>query len=196
MISCAARDAVRRRTLENLARTDWDGQPVHIQMDEAVGGANPQERQTRCAYRALAEAQNRRADYVLFLEDDLEFNRHIRHNLDCWKPVRAGIVTLAGLYNPRLVEVACDVASNSRIISPQTVFGSQALLISQQALSYIVRNWMRVRGMQDIRISRLAGRLGKPVLYHAPSLVQHLETPSTWGGWWHQAGDFDRDWKA
>jgi len=105
-------------------------------------------------------------------------------------------VTLAGLYNPRLCELACDVKNNCRIVAPNSVFGSQALLISREALGYIVHNWERAHGMQDIRISRLAGRLGSPILYHAPSLVQHLDAPSTWCGPSHQAADFDPDWKA
>ena len=50
--------------------------------------------------------------------------------------------------------------------------------------------------MQDIRMSRLAGRFRPPLFYHAPSLVQHLGTVSTWGGGFHEAPDFDPDWKA
>lgn len=196
MISCAERQAVLRLTLNNLAHTDWGSLPVHVQMDAEKDGTNRQGRQTDCARQALMAALDRNADFILFLEDDLEFNRHIRHNLNCWKPIRARAVTLAGLYNPRLRELACDVPNNCRIVAPHSVFGSQALLISRPAVEYIVRNWRRIQGMQDIKISRLAGRLGRPILYHAPSLVQHLSLPSTWGGPSHQAMDFDPDWRA
>jgi hypothetical protein len=47
------------------------------------------------------------AEYVLFLEDDLEFNRHIRHNLQRWEPLKNRQATLAGLYNPNLPLLAC-----------------------------------------------------------------------------------------
>jgi hypothetical protein len=32
--------------------------------------------------------------------------------------------------------------------------------------------------------------------YHVPSLVQHVGAASTWGGVYHTAPDFERDWKA
>jgi hypothetical protein len=34
------------------------------------------------------------------------------------------------------------------------------------------------------------------VLYHAPSLVQHVGTQSVHGGSFHQAFDFDLTWRA
>ncbi len=72
----------------------------------------------------------------------------------------------------------------------------QALLLSKEAIDYIMPRWNDVPGAQDIKISRLVGRLERPILYHAPSLVQHIGTRSTWGGGFHQARDFDRSWKA
>ncbi len=194
MISCAERDQLRQRTLQNLERTDWGKLPVHIQIDES-DGKDHEQRQTACALLALKAALARTADYVLFLEDDLEFNRHIRHNLEQWTPLRARTATLAGLYNPQLRIIACDKASHSRIVAPKSVFGSQALVISRRALKFIVAHWNRVQGMQDIKISRLAGRLGQPILYHAPSLVQHVGRTSVSGAPFHQANDFDKDWK-
>jgi hypothetical protein len=50
--------------------------------------------------------------------------------------------------------------------------------------------------MQDIKISRLVGRLGHPIIYHAPSLVQHTGKTSVWGGTFHRAVDFDPEWKS
>jgi hypothetical protein len=50
-------------------------------------------------------------------------------------------------------------------------------------------------GMQDIRMSRLAGRKC-PLFYHTPSLVQHVGERSTWGGSFHWAQDFSPDWRA
>jgi ADP-heptose:LPS heptosyltransferase len=195
MISCRERDALRRRTLENLAKTDWGDLPIHVHFDTPVDG-DVQQRQMRSAYLALQKSLDCRADYILFLEDDLDFNRHIRHNLCRWDPIRRGAVTLAGLYNPRLCETACDLRRNARIIDPNLAFGSQALLLSKETVAYVVRRWDAMTGLQDTRISRLVGRLGKPVFYHAPSLVQHLGSSSTWGGGFHQAFDFDPVWKA
>lgn len=195
MISCAERDELRRQTLANLAQTDWGDAPLHVQIDEGAG-ADYEQRQTRCAYLALKRSLERKADYILFLEDDLDFNRHIHHNLRHWIPAKTGSVALASLYNPGIRERACDTRQNARIMEASSIFGSQAFLLSRDAVARVVQNWNRVEGKQDIRISRLAGRCGSPILYHAPSLVQHIGTASVWGGFFHQAMDFDKDWKA
>ncbi len=195
MISCVERAQVRERTLENLARTDWNGSPLSIEID-ASWKEDHQQRRSQYALLALRRSLERNADYILFLEDDLDFNRHIRHNLAHWGPLQRGEISLASLYNPRLREQAVDLRNNARIIAPGRIFGSQAFVISRIAVEYIVRNWNRVAGLQDIKIPRLAGRLGRPILYHAPSLVQHIGTRSTWGAGFHQAMDFDPHWKS
>lgn len=194
MISCNSRERLRRRTLANLAKTDWGEAPVRVQMDRSEA-SDARERQTRCAHDAIKHSLNRAYDYLLFLEDDLDFNRHLRHSLCNWEPLITRRVTLAGLYNPGLNESAYNATHSFRIVAPEAIFGSQAFLISRSAVHYIVQHWSKVRGMQDIRISRLAGRLGQPILYHAPSLVQHVGGDSTWGGWFHQAKDFRRTWR-
>ena len=103
---------------------------------------------------------------------------------------------LASLYNPGLRELACDIRNHARIVAPKSVFGSQAFLISRNTVEYVVRHWNEVQGMQDIKISRLAGRLKTPIFYHAPSLVQHTGAQSVWGAKFHQAADFDPTWRA
>jgi ADP-heptose:LPS heptosyltransferase len=195
MISCQERDKVRRRTLENLSKTDWADLPLHIHLD-TPNGETPAQRQVRSSYLALQKSLDCRADYILFLEDDLDFNRHIRHNLYAWGPVKGRTASLASLYNPRVREKACDLRHNARIVEAKAAFGSQALLLSKEMAAYIVRRWNTVPGYQDIKISRLAGRLGNPIFYHAPSLVQHVGARSTWGGGFHQAPDYDPFWRA
>jgi hypothetical protein len=195
MISCAERNVTRRQTLANLARTDWADALLKVQLDDGAG-TDYEQRQTRCAYVALKRSLERKADYILFLEDDLDFNRHIHHNLRHWMPVKTRSVALASLYNPGIRERACDTRQNARIVEAGSIFGSQAFLLSRDAVAHVVRNWNWVEGKQDMRISRLAGRLGSPILYHAPSLVQHIGTASVWGGFFHQAMDFDKDWKT
>ena len=194
MISCPERDELRERTLQNLAQTDWGSEPVHVELDKGRGDQH-ERRQTRCAFLALQAGLRSGADFILFLEDDLEFNRHLRYNLQSWEPLRTGTVALAGLYNPNLRELGCDLKARARIIDPNTIFGSQALLLSRPAAQHVLRRWNQVPGKQDIKISRLAARLGQPVLYHAPSLVEHVGRESVWGGGFHHAMDFDRHWR-
>jgi hypothetical protein len=88
------------------------------------------------------------------------------------------------------------VDENWSVIAPHSIFGSQAFLISSRAAHYFVRHWNEVEGLQDIKMSRLAGRLKRPLYYHTPSLIQHVGRESLWGGGFHQAPDFDPLWKA
>ncbi len=89
MISCVERREVRERTLKSLTNSDWGEAPLHLQIDGGKGD-NHKKRQTHCAFLALKKTLERHADFILFLEDDLEFNRHIRHNLRQWGPVKSG----------------------------------------------------------------------------------------------------------
>ena len=194
MISCEQRRELRRQTLENLARTDWGQEPI-IQLDDGAGG-QPVLRQLRSTFLVLRRALERNPDYVLFLEDDLLFNRHLRHNLFNWSPVKNAMITVAGLYNPKLCDAGCDVRHNVRVMHPNAIFGSQAFLISKKTARFLLRHWDQAGAGQDIQIARLAGRLKQPIFYHAPSLVQHVGFHSVWGGQFHQAADFDPQWKA
>jgi hypothetical protein len=181
--------------MEQLARTDWDMASVHVRMDDGTGD-NRRERQTQNALLALEWSLTTNAEYVLFLEDDLVFNRHFRHNLENWRPFRAHQLTLGALYNSGVHESAYDPSNQAAIVAPNKVFGSQAFVISRPTVEFVVRHWQRVGGMQDVRIARIAGRLRQPIFFHCPSLVQHVGVQSVWGGEFHQASDFDPDWRA
>ena len=193
MISCAQRKELRENTRRALAATGWPG-PLLIQLEEHVGGTSA-ENLTADARRALERGLATRAEYVLLLEDDLEFNAHFHHNLQCWAPLRAGAITLAGFYNPGHRALAADARRHALIVEPTAIYGSQAMLLSRAALKFALRHWDEVAGPPDLKLPRLAARLG-PIYYHSPSLVQHIGRTSTWGGAFHQAQDFDRQWKA
>src|SRR2546421_1491254 len=91
MTSCDARREVCALSAAALAATDW-GEPPIIVWDEA-----PFDRiQTRIEHtgrRLLQRAVDETEDLFLFLEDDVEFNQSLRHNLEDWPPIaerRAG----------------------------------------------------------------------------------------------------------
>ena len=196
MISCRERDAVRRshpsKTWRELIGATSRCTFILTTRAKAPPIKGRRSPPTRAARERLDDA----ADYILFLEDDLDFNRHLRHNLSQWPPLRDGRLTLGSIYNPALRDEAWDARSNARIVDPKTAYGSQAFVLSKDTAAHIVRRWCEVRGLQDLRMLRLAGRLGKPVYYHAPSLVQHVGLRSTWGGGFHESHDFDPEWKA
>ncbi len=194
MISCADRQSLREQTLQRLAASDWGDAGLHLELD-ANRFERRQERQTQTSLLALQHSLDYDADYVLFLEDDLDFNQHLRHNLEHWMPLRQGSLALASLYNPGVRELAYDVPNHAAVVSSNAIYGSQAFILPRRTAAYVLRHWDEVEGMQDIKLSRLAGRLPRPIYYHVPSLVQHLGKQSVWGGRFHQALDFAPDWK-
>ena len=194
MLSCRARDVVREQTLERLAATDW-AEPAVVVMD-GVEAERAQERQERTARRLLERARDDGAAFVLFLEDDLEFNAHLRHNLTRWQPLCAAGPDghlLGSLYDPGVAALEWDRARAYSVAHPELIYGSQALLLSRATVARVLAGWDAVPGMQDIKISRLAARDG-PIHYHRPSLVQHVQVPSTWGGSLHWARDYSPHW--
>jgi hypothetical protein len=196
MLSCPEREAIRAQTIANLAATDWPSAPV-VELDQSAAGRR-QERQEQTALRMLQRAIIDRPEYTLFLEDDLQFNRHLCHNLERWHPLRAteaGLPFFGSLYNPTIGELERNERQAYFIANPECVYGSQAFLLSLETARYVVDHWSEIAGMQDIKISRLAARLS-PVYYHTPSLVQHVGYSSTWGGHYHFTHDFKADWKA
>jgi len=196
MMSCAERQAAREETLVNLSRSDWEGE-VAVELDRQ-SVERRQERQETTALRLLERAQLADADFVLFLEDDLDFNLHLRHNLGQWAPLReVGPRShfFGSLYNPNIRIQSQEPAQAFFIAEPECVYGSQAFILALPTVGYIVDGWSEVPGMQDIKMSRLAARVCS-VYYHMPSLVQHLRVPSVWGGGYHWASDFDPVWRA
>ena len=193
LFSCAPRAVLRAQTLAGLRGTDWRDE-VTVVLDTSTA-VRKQERVTETALRLvhLALAQTD-WDYLLFLEDDLAFNRHLRHNLLSWRPLQQGGVQLAGLYNPGVRSLRDLNSLHYFVADPNAVYGSQAFLIERGCARFLVDHFHEVEGMQDIRFPLLAARRG-PIFYHAPSLVQHVGVESVWGGPFHQAADFDPEFR-
>lgn len=195
MISCGARNKIREQTLNELLKTDWgEDRSLILEMDDGIG-QDPRERLTKTARRLLQRFGEADEDYLVFLEDDLAFNQHLRHNLMSWRPLSERLITFASIYNPGVREEGCDIQNRAYLVRPEGVYGSQALLLSRKTVEYILGQWDDVPGMPDIKMPRLAGRLNKPIYYHSPSLVQHVGQKSTWGGRFHRASDFDPNWR-
>jgi ADP-heptose:LPS heptosyltransferase len=195
MTTCPQREETRKETLASLAASDWPDLPLQVLVDPQKTGDRVQ-RISRQILHAMQQFLDHTAEYMLLLEDDLTFNRHLRHNVERWRPYRCRQITLAGLYNPGLKEIAFDVAGHAVAVAPDSVFGTQALLLFRPAVEHIVKGWNTLNSPADLRLAHLVAQLGRPVYYHAPSLVQHRQVPSTWGGGAHQAPDFDADWRA
>jgi|SRR5271165_1153812 len=197
MASCVARDELRARTLASLNATDWNG-VLTVEFDDPQL-PTPLERAAELARRILRSAAKQNEEIFLFLEDDLDFNRHLLHNLAAWTPLRhytAGSHFYASLYNPGVRFMRSFPNSAYGEASASSVLGSQSLILSRATARYVVTCWGVERGpFADCKVARLAGRVC-PLFFHLPSLVQHIGTSSLWGGPFHQAPDFDKLWRA
>jgi hypothetical protein len=127
--------------------------------------------------RAVRKLRGRTDRFILFIEDDLRFNRYLRYNLDRWLK-------------------DFDASPDNRyIVDAESAFGSQALLFSSATAQHFLNCWDCYDSLHDFRMYHLAAMLG-PIYGHSPSLVQHVNVPSTWGGPYARACDFIADWKA
>lgn len=196
MLSCPEREAVRQQTLAALQATDWPA-PVYVEIDQSTF-VRRQERQTQTALDLLQRALAACVDFILFLEDDLEFNQHLWHNLAHWLPLQQappGGHFFGSLYNPNVRALERYPEQAYFIAEPRSVYGSQAFILALSTVRYLVAHWDEINGMQDIKMSRLAARVCS-IYYHTPSLVQHVGRKSVWGGHYHVAPDFQAAWKS
>jgi hypothetical protein len=200
MVTCDERCAVCDETLARFRATDWGCDP-ELQIDD--GTAPDKLARIHATWlKVLERVATGAADFALILEDDLDFNLHLRNNLLCWEPLRGrdGATPFFGsIYNASNRPAFWRPERKAYFVAhPQQVWGAQAVLVSRRMADYFLEHWSEETGAADLRMPRLGSRLA-PVYFHAPSLVQHVggaSGASTWGGPFHQAEDFDREWRA
>jgi hypothetical protein len=192
IVTCRERAQVLDQTLTHLAATDWPTQP-HIQMDRMDSG-DCRLRQTENVRLGLEWFSTQTdADFLLLLEDDLDFNAHLWWNLERWSPLVDGRLHFGSLYNPN---IRSNQGDDYFIANADACYGSQAYVLSRAAVRVLLRDWLNVIGMQDIKVTRILGAAGYPLFYHRPSLVQHVGRQSVWGGGYHSAPDFNPGWEC
>lgn len=201
MLTCAGRRSVWAGTMARWRATDWGDDPVVVR-DPGTGRATPDHIAT-AAHRVLQLAADQDADYFLFLEDDLLFNLHIRHNLLRWPPIRDRRLWMGSLFNPGLPPVprttVADIRARRAVpIAPGGYWGGQGFVLSRAALDTALREWRTGTSQYyDPRLAEIAWRNGAEVLNHVPSLVQQIPIPSTWSDYAPpRAIDFDPFYRA
>jgi len=197
IISCPQRAAVLGATLVAWNQTDW-GAPPEVQLDTS-DYQDPVARIGQTWRRALAAAVEARDDYCLFMEDDIEPNRFLRHNLEFWLPLRSARPDgpfFGSLYWCKQPALSRREQHRFMVAAPKAVWGSQAVVMSRGTIRYVFEHWDEESARHhDLRMPRLAARASQ-IYFHIPSLVQHREVASTWGNSLHRAEDFDPLWKA
>src|SRR5260221_13494735 len=89
-------------TLASLKESDWGEEPLVI--SDTTRHYDPKISQTKTAFEILEQAMTREWDYLLFCEDDVIFNKHLRHNLDNWVPIKYGMALVGSLYQTDVPE--------------------------------------------------------------------------------------------
>jgi hypothetical protein len=158
------------------------------------GKAERSARLTTVFARALSQALDdvgEDDEWMLFLEDDLDFHPRIGMLVDAWRALDDPRCVLASLFNPSLQAIS-DWGTMDRAFAakPETFLGTQALLIRRGAAEKALAGWKTVAGMQSQRLAQLLGKDG-PIWVHRPSLVQHVAEDSSWGARVQRTLDFD-----
>jgi hypothetical protein len=197
MLSCPERAAVRAQTIASFRQTDW-GVDAEVEVDRTTFESRAA-RNEHTALRLLTRAVEDGHEVILFLEDDLVFNAHLRHNLEHWPPLAHAAAEqshfLGSLYNPDVAWFYRDERRAVLLADAASTYGAQAIVLTRPTAAYAVDHWWEEPGMADMKLSRLAARLCS-IAYHVPSLVEHMAVPSVWGGPQHRALDFDPQWRT
>lgn len=179
MYTCRERESTRAATLRSLGASDWSSE-LTLVVDPDSGPPSPR-RMARNFRQALGVAAKSSAAFVLMVEDDLIFNRHLEHNLQHWLES----------FRPR------DVGSLYRSNIGRNC-GNQAIVarpIAWEALCQVAERtppdelqpfdgWLREQvGAKLFRI-------------HSPSLVQHHSHQSTIGHPDHRSRNFDPEYRT
>jgi hypothetical protein len=135
-------------------------------------------------------------DWVLLLEDDLDFHPHLFHHVSRWPALLDDQCELATLFNPSLRPDPDYPLHPDRFAADRASFtGAQALLLRRRLIERALLRWDApdLAGMQSRRLARIAAG---PIWVHRPSLVQHVPTVvgSAWGARVQTALDFDPGW--
>jgi hypothetical protein len=192
IMTCDKRTSVLNTTLDSLKSSDWGEEPLVVH--DTTRHHDPKISQTTTSYQILQTALTRDGwEYLVFCEDDVLFNRFLRHNLERWTPVRFGMALVGTLYQGGPWEVLGDYS----LAPAGQIGGSQAVVLKRSWLPELIRMWPGLHvGMQDMRMYQGVEQYFPYVFVHQPNLVQHAAVPSTWDGPPHVSPTFDQDWKA
>jgi hypothetical protein len=212
LLSCAERAASLAATLRSWDCTDWGIKPrVHLDAGEPregeEWGAAIRARRVTEAYammlRTVVAAGGRNEEWLLLLNDDLEFHPCLAALFGSWSVPRDPGCVLASLFNSPLAKVQhsgvrtrkSDRHQRAAPVDPTMFLCAQAVLVRFWAVKWVLARWNSMPGLPAQRLARLLGGVG-PIWVHEPSLVQHVAPDSSWGAKVYRAADFDPGWIA
>lgn len=202
VLTCPARADSLAETLRLWRETDWPADPTVVVDDGDP--SEPRASQTANALRLL-ESFDPSHEYLLFLEDDLDFALYLWHSLQTWPILRARDLQFGSLYHSRDMAHVLGRGRDLFIPRLEHLGGSQALLIRRDLVAILIQRWKDSEWgdvMQDLRMFRILARHnfsqgcpGFALVCHDPPLIQHRPEPSTWHGPAHQCSGFDKSFR-
>lgn len=203
LLTCEARRETCAQTLQRWTATDWPvaprvhADPVPERDAPAWGSAARLERLTGAfltMLRAALAEQGAPGDWLLFLEDDLDFHPRLGSLVGSWEPLADPEPGLASLFNPSLPrDTAHPVGPRGFVALTSSFLGAQALLLRRHFAKRAEEQWPTLKGATSQRLAALNGP-ASPIWVHRPSLVQHVAADSSWGARVQRALDFDAQW--
>ena len=194
-MTCPERKKELKATLKSFAASDLEVKPKTFSLSKE----NKRQAQIENAYNVLTWADKQDCDYLMFCEDDIIINRYIVSNLKQWTPVKYEFCLVASLYD-NLRPVPGTVRDNFRQLTPSNFGDSQCILIKKCFISFILSQWDKHHPAQlhGFRIFHSLFGVNQNLIFHNPSLVQHVGTVSSWGNgrFFSQVENFDREWRA
>jgi len=192
LLSVGNREATLAHTVKALRATDWPHDPIVVRV-----ARDPKRAFVDAAslgfQHALGIGAASDADYIVLVEADSKFNRHLHHNLHNWTPLRERSLQVGVISNVAARAKACSVQHSFYVADPYTLYGGTCWVLARPCLQQLLDEWPTAAVRPDMRLAHLAGRLGWPVLAHSPSLTQRAGSRSPWP--WSPARSLDYAWQ-
>lgn len=195
-LTTKSREKTLKLTLDSYLNTDMNEKFSIVFDTDCTNEESPYLRQINSAKHILSMyIRKSNEPFMMFCEDDIIFNKHIKHNIN--RMMELTTISVAYLYNPGIV--FDTIVDNISIADPDVVYGNQCILMHRSFVGLCIKNWDKFAEggqHQDIIIAQIAKKFGVPIYYHTPTLVQHRDGLSTWGGPVHRSIDFDLEYKS
>ncbi len=225
MMTCPSREPMMVDTVERWRALGWPDY-ISVKVDrfpempgEQWGTPGRMDRLTTVFGKNVIAALNEPGsdeDWMLFLEDDLEFHPLLRELVASWPALEDERCMMASLFNPSLRWVPdWGLIPRAFAALPGAFLGAQALLLRRGGARWAMERWGSVRGAVSQRLALIFGGplalsvpgaspelrgsryslAPTPIWVHEPSLVQHVGVDSSWGARVQKALDFNPEWR-
>jgi len=188
--TCVGREQDLSQTLHSIAASDL-GLSVRVLMDrEAIEdlGLEEKDKYERIGAGnrfALREFLGTPHEFLLFMEDDVDLNPHLRHNIETWPAFIAGVDLASFFYSKAVYALRrCDTLV---FADAKRMFGAQCLLISRKGAEATLAAWgnhdAKYRILDRQAPENIFFELRSPICVHEPGLVHHRAfNRSAWVG--------------